>query len=244
MLSKIRNGSLWPCYGMVPLAILGVMLGPDSSSVPFLGTAPHSTQVTFVNPARATSLRDGRTDYSVQFQLDQTSASTVNADNSAVALTSGCHNCGAFAIAFQVVVASSQSLATMNANNTANATSYACVSCSTLAEAYQIIDVSNTQPRLTAKQLAGLEYVRFQLALLRYSRLSSDQIQSKVADLASQAVALLQNSADPAPASGAPAVSPAVNGPAVPAVSGSAQPAQLTQPTQPGVQLFVKIQSA
>jgi len=240
MLSKIRNVSLWPCYGMVPLTILGGLLGPGAGSAHALGTAPHSTQATYVNQAKATSLRNGRTDYSVQFQLDQTSASTINADNSAVAMTSGCHNCGAIAIGFQVVVASSQSLTALNANNTANATSYSCVSCTTLAEAYQLVYVSNTQPRLTARQLAGLEYVRFQLALLRYSRLSSDQIQSKVAELANQAEALLQNSAGPAPTSGTPAVSPAVS----PVVNGSALPAQLTQPTQPSVELFVQIRTA
>jgi putative peptide zinc metalloprotease protein len=236
MLSKIRSGSLRLCYGAVSLTILIAVLSPVTASAAVRGTAPPSTQATYVNRANATSLRNSRTNYSVRFQLGQSSASTINADNSAVALTSGCHDCGAIAIAFQVIFASSQSPIALNADNTANATSYACVSCTTLAEAYQIVDIGTTQQQLTFKQLVGLEYVHLQLELLQYSGLSSGQIQSKVAELANETVALLQNSTGATPASDAPAASPVVNG--------SALPAQLTQGSQPGVELFVKIQSA
>src|ERR1700739_659092 len=84
-------------------------------------------------------------------------------------------------------------LTTLNVNNTADATSTSCVRCSTLAEAYQIVDVSSTQQQLTARQWAGLEYVGFELQALRFMHLSTDQVQSKVAELANQAIALLQN---------------------------------------------------
>jgi hypothetical protein len=222
-------------YGVVPLTILITLFSPLAASAAVPGTAPAGAEVTYVNLAQATSLRNWRTDYSVKFQLRQSSASIINADDSAVALTSGCHDCGAIAIAFQVVFAPAQSLTALNVNGTAEATSNACVRCSTLAETIQLVDISNTQQRLTWKQLAGLEYVRFELEALKYSSLSTDQIQSEAAELANQAMALLQDSTGPAPTSEPPLVSPAVNGSAL---------APLTEISQPGIELFVKTQSA
>ena len=234
MLSKIR--SLRLLYGVVPLTILITLFSSVTASAAVRGTAPASTEVTYVNLAKAISLRNSQTDYSVRFQLRQSSASIINADDNAVALTSGCHDCGAIAIAFQVVFAPAQSLTALNENSTAEAISNACVRCSTVALAYQIVDISNTQLRLTHEQLAGLEYVRLQLKALRYSGLSIDQIQSEVDELANQAIAILQNSTGAAPTSDVPSVSPAING--------SALLAHMTEITQPGIQLFVKIQSA
>jgi hypothetical protein len=229
MLSEIRrSGSLRLLYGVVPVTILIAVLSPVTASA--------STQDTYANLAKAISLRNWRTDYSVKFQLRQSSASVINADDSAVALTSGCHDCGAIAVAFQVIFALAQSLTILNVNGTAEATSNACVRCSTLAEAVQLVDISNTQQRLTWKQRAGLEHVRSELEELRYSRLSTDQIQSEVAELANQAVALFQNSTGDAPASEPPLVSPAING--------SALLGPLTGISQPGIELFIKTQSA
>jgi hypothetical protein len=229
MLSEIRrNGSLRLLYGVVPVAILIAVFSPVTASA--------CTQETYVNLAKATSRWNWWTDYSVKFQLRQSSASTINADDSAVALTSGCHDCGAIAIAFQVIFAPAQSLTALNVNSTADATSYACVRCSTLAETVQLVDVSSTQQRLTWEQREGLERVRFELEALRYSHLSIDQIQSEVAELANQAVALLRDSTGDAPAGEPPLVSPAVNGPAL--------LGPLTGISQPGIELFIKTQSA
>jgi hypothetical protein len=198
--------------------------------------ASASTQETYVNLAKATSGWNWWTDYSVKFQLRQSSASTINADDSAVALTSGCHDCGAIAIAFQVIFAPAQSLTALNVNSTAESTSYACVRCSTLAETVQLVDVSSTQQRLTWEQREGLERVRFELEALRYSGLSIDQIQSEVAELANQAVALLRHSTGDASAGEPPLVSPSING--------SALLGPLTGISRPGIEIFIKTQSA
>jgi hypothetical protein len=216
MLSRI-SGSSRLRYGVVALTIPVMLAMPVAASAAVLGTASATSQVTYVNLAKATSLHNWQTDYSVKFQLRESSASIINADNSAVALTSGCHDCGAIAIGFQVVFAPAQSLTALNVDNTANATSYSCVRCSTLAEAYQLVDISNSQQHLTYDQVAGLEQVHFELEALQYSGLSTDQIQSKVAELANQALTILQNSAGAAPAGSAPSISPAINGSALPA---------------------------
>jgi hypothetical protein len=244
MLSKIRRSrALRLLYGVVPLAILFALFTPVAASAAGWGARSADwgarsagMQVTYVNLAKAFSLRNNRTDYSVRFQLRQSPASVINADNSALALTSRCHDCGAIAIAFQVIFAPEKSLTTLNLNSVAKATSTFCVRCSTLAESYQIVDISNTQQRLTDRQRDGLEYVGRELEALRSSHLSTGQIQSKVGELASQTIALLQNGTGAAPASEAPLASPAINGPALPAQSAGI--------SQPGIEVFVKVQNA
>lgn len=233
MLSRIRTQSWRLRCGIAALTVPVTLSIPVTASAAVAGASPASAQVqSYVNRAEATSHWNWWTDYSVKFQLRQSSASIINADNSAVALTSECHDCGAIAIGFQIVFAPEQSLTTLNVNNNADSTSYACVRCSTLAEAYQLVYISNSQQRLTLRQLAGLEYVRFQLEALQYSGLSTDQIQNKVADLASQALTILKDGAGTTPVGYTPLLSPAING--------SAQPGQLTELSQPVIDLFVK----
>lgn len=229
MLPKIRNLTLPPRSGAVALAMLITLSisGTASAAVPF--TAPPGTSAqTYVNLAQAFSRTDGRTDFTVKFQLRQSSAATLNVANHAVASTIRCRDCGAFAIGFQVVVAAKQDLVTLNADNTADATSYACIRCSTLAAAYQIIFVSDS-PRLTWEQIWGLAQVRSELQVLRYSGLDPDQVQSRADALANRAVSILRDSPDQAPV-----FSPAING--------SARPAQLTENSGPFVDLFIKVQ--
>ena len=228
MLPKIRNLTLRPRSGAVALTMLITLSisGTASAAVPFPGPPGTSAQ-TYVNLAQASSRTDGRTDFTVQFQLRQSFAATLNAANHAVASTIGCHECGAFAIGFQVVVAAKQDLVTLNADNTADATSYACIRCATLAAAYQIIFASDS--RLTWEQIWGLAQVRSELQALRYSGLGPDQVQSKADALASRAVSILRGSPDQTPE-----FSPAING--------SARQAQLTKNSGPFVDLFVKVQ--
>jgi len=218
------------------LTILISAFSPVAASAAVRGTPPAGTQATFVNPASAASLWNWFTDYSLKFQLRQSHASTINADASALALTRGCHDCGAIAIAFQVIFTPEQSLTALNVNGTADATSTSCVRCSTLAEVYQIVDISQTEQQLTYQQLAGLKYVRFELDALRFARLSGAQIQSKATELANQAVTILQDGTADPPAR--------YNTPVSPAVKDSALNARMTGASQPGVELFVKIQSA
>jgi len=233
-MTRIRSGSSRLRYSVAPLAVLIVLFSSVAASAAVRGTATAGRQVTYVNLARATSQRNNWTDYSIRFALRQTSASIINADDTAVARTSRCHDCGATAIAFQVVFASTQDPVTLNENTTADATGTFCGRCATLAEAYQIVDVSSTQPRLTYKQLAGLEQVQRELEALRNSGLSTDQIQSEVADLANQVIALLQDSTAAPPSSGVPSS----------ALNGFASLAPLTQLSQPDIQLYYQIQTA
>ena len=235
-MTKITCGPLRLLYGVIALAILITAFSPVAASAAVRRDAPKGTQATYVNLAHATSRWNWFTDYSLKFQLRQSYASTINADDSAMALTSGCHDCGATAIGFQVIFAPKQSLSALNVNSAAQATSTSCVRCSTLAEVYQIVDISTTEQQLTYQQLAGLEYVRFEFEALRFPGLSSDQVQSRVTELADQAIAILQNSTADPPARYVPSASPAIND--------SALNARMTGDSQPGVELFVKIQSA
>ena len=163
MLHKMRDGALRLRRGVVALAIFVALAIPVTASA-------STRTATYVNLANATSFRNGRTDFTLKFQLRQSSASTVNAINRAVALTSGCHDCGSTAIAFQVLAITNENLATLNANNSADATSFACIRCSTLAEAYQIIIASDSPPRLTDEQKRGLAQVQAGLEALRNVR--------------------------------------------------------------------------
>jgi hypothetical protein len=215
MLYKMRNGALRSRRGVVALAIFVALAIPVTASASTLAA-------TYVNLANATSFRNGRADFTLKFQLGQSSASTVNAINRAVALTSTCHDCGSAAIAFQVLAITKANLATLNADNSADATSFACIRCSTLAEAYQIIIASDSTPLLTAEQRRGLAQVQAELEALRKYGLDTDQIQTRSDELANQAVSILENGADPAPM-----LSPAANGPAA---NGSAPLADISQP--------------
>jgi len=237
-MTRIRSGSLRLRYGVVPLAVLIALVSSVTASAAVRGPAFPNRPVTYVNQAKATEQRNNRTDYSVQFALRQTSASNINADDTALARTSRCNNCGAIAIAFQVVFSSAQSPITLNENATAQAIGTLCGNCSTLAEAYQIVD-AGTQPRLTRQQLGTLDRVGFELKALRNSGLSVDQIESEVTDLANEVVATLQTSSgssEAPPSSGVPALSPALNGFA-------SLLAPLTDVSQPNVQLYYQIQS-
>ena len=246
----LKNKSLtaWSRRGVVALAIPVTLAIPVSASAAV--AARPGPGGTYVNQAKASSHFNWFSDSSVKFQLEQSSASTVNATNGATATTSGCRDCGAIAIGFQVVLVSSRNLSTVNAVNTANATSTNCTKCTTLAAAYQIVDAAGPQ-RLTYQQEAGLAQIKAELQSLQYSRLDADEIQSKADALANEAVSLLQSSTNVTPGTGAPGAwtgfSP--GGPfttafitGAPAVT-SDVPAGLTEDVQPVVELNVKVQN-
>jgi hypothetical protein len=247
-ITRIKSGSLRLRYGVVPLAVPLAFVGPVAAATTAPGNSPTGHAVTYVNLAKATSRSDNWTDYSVKFRLHQSSTSVINADDTALARATRCQNCGAIAIAFQVIFAPAHRLNAVNENATAEATSAYCDNCSTLAEAYQIVDVSNTEQRLTRRQLAALRQVQRQLAALPHAGLSTDQIQSEVAGLANQVVAILENGTVAAPSSEVPSVSPAVTNSAdLTPLTELGQPAESSQPTaitQPSVQLFVQVQSS
>jgi len=186
----------------------------------------------YVNQAQASSRTDGWTDYDVEYQLEQTSAAVVTGDNSAGASASHCHDCGAIAIGFQVLVVSKQDLADVYAHNTADATSYACTRCNVLAGAYQIVVATNSPERLTFGQELGLAEIQAKLETIRREGLSAGRSQQLASELANQAVSILGGGSGAGPDRNAPAFSPAVNG--------SDRPATMAENSGPVVSLHVK----
>jgi putative peptide zinc metalloprotease protein len=248
MLHKMRPGPFRLGYGAgaVALAIFAQLAVPGTASAG-VSTSPLASPqpATYVNLARATSLRNFYHAFTLRFQLQQGSPSGLNANNSAVALTANCHDCGALAIAFQVVFVTDQDLTAINANNNADATSYACVRCTNTAEAYQIIVATDEQSRLTDQQERGLAQVRTELEALQQPGLDSDQIQSQSDALANQAVSILDNPAYGRSDQGAPAGGLAAGASTFsPAINASALPAALTESTQPLVELHIDVKSS
>ena len=137
----------------------------------------------------------------MKFQLRQSSAATINIANHAVASTTGCGDCGAFAIAFQVLFAAEHGPFTLNADNTADATSVSCAKCSTLAAAYQIIYVTDspqrlTLQRLTLQQIRGLAQIGANCSPCNTPARPGPG-QSSADALANQAVSILQDGPSP-----------------------------------------------
>jgi hypothetical protein len=114
---------------------------------------------TYVAGAVAVETQSNKTDNQFRFQIAQTNAAVVNAYNGAYSTTAGCTNCGAAAVSFQIVYATSPNTAIVNAGNEAKAYSTHCVSCNNLAAAYQFVVVDpSAQPSQSERQaLANLQ---------------------------------------------------------------------------------------
>jgi len=243
MLHKMRHGAFRLRYGVVALAIFAPLAVPGAASAG-VSTSPLASPqpATYVNLAKATSLRDFYHDPVLKFQVDQGSPTVLTANNQAVALTADCHNCGTLAIAFQVVFVSDQNLTAINAYNNANATSYGCVKCTNMAEAYQIIVATDQQSRLTLQQRVGLGVVQARFDNLLQPNFDPNQIQSDSDALANQAVSIVSNPDYGLPGQGASAGGPLVRTAVFsPAITGSALPAGLTESTQPIVELHIDV---
>jgi putative peptide zinc metalloprotease protein len=244
MLLKMRHVALRLRYGVVALAIFAPLAVPATASAVVSTNPPASPQpVTYDNLANATAQRNFYYDPVLAYQLDQGgSPSSVNASNQAVALTDNCRDCGALAIAFQVVFVSDQDLTGITAYNNADATSYSCVRCNNMAEAYQIIVATDQQSQLTPQQRRGLDLVHARLqSLLRFG-FSPGLVQRESNALANQAVSIVDNpdyglfgqgALPGGPFAGAAVVSPAING--------SDLSAEMTESTQPIVDLYVDV---
>jgi hypothetical protein len=234
MLSKIKAGTLrWSVAAlavMVPLAIpaaasAATFQGPGYS-IPFSPWNPGSQ--TYANAARAGTIQSSHTEFTVEFQLDQSFAPRLNASNSAYAGTVNCHDCDADAIAFQIVYVSKANLVALNASNTTNEQSFLCLRCNELAEAYQFIVATGSPTPLSTSQVKELDAIGTQLEALRTSNLSDTAIEAETDALATQVNADLGN-----PPSPVPLVTPATNN--------SGQPSQFTNTNQNIVDLFRSI---
>jgi hypothetical protein len=243
MLLKMKRGALWLRYGVAALAIFAPLAVSGTASAAVPTNPPVIDQpVTYVNLANATAQRSFYYDPVLKYQLDQgDTPSSVNASNQANALTANCFNCGALAIAFQVVFVSDQDLAGITAYNNADATSYSCVRCNNMAEAYQIIVATDQQSQLTFQQRLGLDLVHARLQALLLFGFNPNFVQRESDALANQAVSILDNPDYGLPGQGVP-VGPFARSSALsPAINGSNRSAELTEDTQPVVDLYIDV---
>jgi hypothetical protein len=227
MRPRINALTLRPRSGVAALTALAALAALAVPAFASTGTPAAPVTQTITNQANASEQQNGRTDWVLKFQVQQSSAATLNVNNTATATASKCQRCAADGIAFQVVVASTQNLVTLNANNQANAASTNCVSCSTFAGAYQIVYASNTG-KLTQWQSRALGLLQIQLTGLRLENLSSAQLQNKLDGYSDDAVSILNNGPNPIPV-------------LTPAAGNTPNPAALTKNNGPFIDLFVKV---
>jgi hypothetical protein len=236
MLSKIKAGALRSRWGVAALAVAVPLAIPAAASaatfqgpgysIPFSPWNPGSQ--TYVNAARAGTIQNSHTDFTVEFQLDQSLAPRLNASNSAYAGTVNCHDCDADAIAFQIVYVSKSDLVALNASNTTNEQSFLCIRCNELAEAYQFIVANGSPTPLSTSQVQQLDAIRSQLEALSTSNLGDTAIEAKSDALATQVNTILAD-----PPSAVPLVTPATNN--------SGQPSKFTGTNRNIVDLFRSI---
>ena len=214
MLSRIKAGALRSRWGVAALAVAVPLAIPAAASaatfqgpgysIPF--SPWNAGSQTYTNLAQAGSITNGHTDFTVNFQLDQSLAQRLNVSNSAKALTLGCHDCDADAIAFQIVYVAKSNLVALYASNTTTEQSLLCVRCNELVEAYQFIVASDSPTPLSTSQVQQLDAIQTQLEALRTSTLSDTQIESATDALATQVNTILGDPPTPVPL-----VTPATN---------------------------------
>lgn len=236
MLSRIKAGALRSRWGVAALAVAVPLAIPAAASaatfqgpgysIPFSPWNPGSQ--TYTNAARAGTIQNSNTVFTVEFQLDQSLAPRLNASNTAYAGSVNCHDCDADAIAFQIVYVSKANLVALNASNTTNDESFLCLRCNELAEAYQFIVADASSSPLSTSQVNQLDGIKTQLEALRTANLSDTAIENTTDALATQVNTILGN-----PPSPVPLVTPAANN--------SGQPSQFTGTNRNIVDLFRSI---
>lgn len=221
MLSRIKDLILRPRSGVVALGAVAALSFPVAASA-----APATA--TYSNSATASSQTNGKNVFVLKYQAEETSASTLNAKNQALASTSHCQNCAASGIAFQVIFVSKHGPLAINADNEANATSDSCSTCPALAAAYQIIYAAN-QPGLSRFQIQGLNHVHAELITLQFTGLTGAKLQARTDEIAQEAVDVLNNGPNPIPV-------------ITPAIDNTGNPGQLTENGGPFIDLLAKSQ--
>jgi hypothetical protein len=216
MLSKIIGGAVRLRWGVAALAIVAPLAIPAAASASTSAgpLSPRNLHArTFVNVDRTLTMQNRRTNFTVDFQLDQASAPVITADNHVDAVTANCHDCGAIAIGFQVVYVSKADVTTINANNDVNSAAYSCIRCSLVGEGYLIVVAQGSQSQpLTSSQLQSLSQVRAQLEALRRSGDDNpSDIQTQTDALASTIVSILTDPPAAGPIDVSPTVTPAIN---------------------------------
>jgi hypothetical protein len=235
MLSKIKGGAVRLRWGVAALAIAAPLAIPAAASATTSAgpLSPRDSQSrTFNNLDRTLTVLNQRTNFTVDFQLDQASAPVITANNNVDAVTALCHDCGAIAIGFQVVYVSKTDVTTINANNDVNSTADYCIRCSLVGEGYLIVVATGSQSQpLTSSQLQSLDQVKLQLEALRNSGDDNPtDIKNQTDAMASTIVSILT---DP-PAAGPDDISSAVT----PAITSPGFNGSLTGNNRPYVHIF------
>jgi len=132
------------------------------------------------NVVGAVNTKDGKTVYAIKLKIVQTSASTVDATNAAVAVNSGCTDCSTVAVAFEgVLVVGSPT--TFDPTNLALAYNVNCSGCTAFADAYQQVVQTSTRVRVSKQGRHEIAAIRKDLDALRHEDLTVDQIAARVA---------------------------------------------------------------
>lgn len=221
MLPRVKDLILRPRTGVMALSAVAAL------SFPAVASAAPAT-VTYNNSATASSQANGRNVFVLKYQAEETTASTLNATNQALATTSHCTRCAASGIAFQVIFVSKQGPITINADNEAHATSNSCATCPATAAAYQIIYAAN-QKGLSQYQIQGLNHVHSELIALQFTGLTGANLQARTDAIAQDAVNVLNNGPSPIPV-------------ITPATDNTGNPSELTENNGPFIDLLVKSQ--
>ena len=217
------KGKLWSRCGVAALSI-PMALGMS-------GTALAAPAPLYDNLAQTGSQTNGVTSYDVEYQLSQSTAASFTADNEADAAANNCHDCGAVAIGFQVLVVSNANLNTITANNTSEAISSACTRCGVLAGAYQIVVATHTPQKLSLAQILGLADIHAKLLTIQRDDLSLPRAEQLADGLADEAAALLQGHAGTNQQAG----------PYTPAMNSADLPGHLAMTAGPVVNLYETI---
>jgi archaellin len=244
MLPKIRGGASWLRWGVAALAMIVPLAIPSAASA-YGGTTANANSIQYVsvtvnppsgteaaeydNSAYAAYAHNRRAPFKFNFNLAVTSAPLITANNYAEADVTSCGHCGATAIAFQVVLVSKQTLADLSANDSALATTENCTTCNSLAEAFQIVYATDKWSVVRWEVQAAASQVAFQLKMLQYSGLGTDQVQARSTSLINNFISWLQGNSENSTGW-------------TPAINGASQTVELTGTTQPYIGLLSTIQ--
>ena len=130
------------------------------------------------NTAVAVNTRDGSSVFRISFNILRSSSDTIDNTNAAIAFAS-CEGCETVAIAWQVVLVSSDP-STVSPENYAIAINFECSDCATLASAYQWALGTDGNVHFTAEGNQAIAEIRQALQELRRSGLSIVEIQAEL----------------------------------------------------------------
>ena len=127
----------------------------------------------------AINTRDGSQVFRFSFNVRRVMGDVVDTSNAAVAYAS-CESCETVAVAIQLVLVSGEP-SVVTPQNLAIAINEGCDACETLASAYQfVLGVGDGPARFTPEGRRVLAELRRELAQLKHSDLSIDDVQTRV----------------------------------------------------------------